>query len=104
MPDFYSEASDVMKARTEAWSQLARTYEVPLPSVAIAFGLWPEAVTHVVCGMRSPAEVLQSIEWAETQVPQALWDDAYRLGLLPDGVEDVMSTQTSKQALGVSEN
>lgn len=89
--DFYSEAPDGMKAKTAAWSKLAQSYEVPLPAVAIAFGLLPEAVTHVVCGMRSPAEVLQAIEWTEAPVPQALWADALNMGLLPDGVDSLMS-------------
>lgn len=88
---FYSEAPDGMKAKTAAWSKLAQSYEVPLPAVAIAFGLLPEAVTHVVCGMRSPAEVLQAIEWTEAPVPQALWADAHSMGLLPDGAESLMS-------------
>ena len=31
----------------------------------------------------TPSEVTQSVEWAETAVPAALWEDATAQGLLP---------------------
>jgi aryl-alcohol dehydrogenase-like predicted oxidoreductase len=50
-----------MKARAKQWGELAVAHGVPLPALAIAFGLWPKAVSHVVCGMRTAAEVRQNI-------------------------------------------
>ena len=81
---FYSPAPEEMKARAAGWGALAKDYSVPLQSVAIAFGMLPATVSHVPIGMRSEAEVLQSIAWAEAKVPGALWDDASERGLLPD--------------------
>ena len=58
---FYSPAPEDMKARAKQWGELAVAHGVPLPALAIAFGLWPKAVSHVVCGMRTAAEVRQNI-------------------------------------------
>ena len=35
---------------TTVYRALAEKHNVPLASVAIAFGLWPTAVTHAVIG------------------------------------------------------
>jgi aryl-alcohol dehydrogenase-like predicted oxidoreductase len=59
-----------MIEKAKSWGVLAEKHGVPLPSVAIAFGLWPTAVTKVVIGWGTPEEVKQSIEWAETPVRQ----------------------------------
>jgi hypothetical protein len=49
----------------------------------------PTPVSQVVIGMGSPAEVSQSIEWAETPVPNGVWTDAVAQGLLPADVTDM---------------
>ena len=43
---FYSEAPAELKAAAAAWAELAAAHSVPLPAVAIAFGLWPGAVSN----------------------------------------------------------
>ncbi len=65
---FYSKAAPEMIEKAKSWGVLAEKHGVPLPSVAIAFGLWPTAVKKVVIGWGTPEEVKQSIEWAETPV------------------------------------
>ena len=92
-------ASPEMIDKTQAWEALAKKHSVPLASVAIAFGLWPTAVTHVVIGWGSPLEVEQSIGWAETMVPVELWIQAGALGLLPPAVVAAMQPGKRKRGL-----
>jgi D-threo-aldose 1-dehydrogenase len=86
---FYSEAPAEVRARAESWGRISDDHGVPLASIAIKFGLMPTPVSQVVIGMGSPAEVSQSIEWAETPVPNGVWTDAVAQGLLPANVTDM---------------
>ena len=45
---FYSPASEDIRSRAAQWGELSEAHGVALPAVAIAFGLWPSAVSHVV--------------------------------------------------------
>ena len=95
---FYSKAAPEMIDKSKAWGALAEKHSVPLASVAIAFGLWPTAVTHVVVGWGTASEVTQSIEWSETAVPAALWEEAKTTGLLSAVVVDAMQSGKRKRA------
>lgn len=47
---------------------------VPLAAAALQFGLRHEAVTSVVVGARSAAEVATDVAWADQPIPLGLWD------------------------------
>eukprot|EP01045_Picozoa_sp_COSAG04_P012863 COSAG04_NODE_884_length_9654_cov_39.264155_4_plen_82_part_00 len=79
-----------MRAKAQTWAEIAADFAVPLPAIAINFGLMPRAVSHVVCGWGTPEEVLSSVEWAETAVPPELWEDGRVEGLLPDAVVEAI--------------
>ena len=79
-----------MRAKAQAWAEIAADFSVPLPAVAIQYGLMPSAVSHVVCGWGTPEEVTSSVEWAETAVPPELWEDKRVEGLLPDALVEAI--------------
>ena len=79
-----------MRAKAQAWAEIAADFSVPLPAIAIEFGLMPSAVSHVVCGWGTPEEVASSVEWAETAVPPELWEDGRVEGLLPDALVEAI--------------
>jgi D-threo-aldose 1-dehydrogenase len=68
----------VSSARLEKAQELAilcARYGIDLPHAALRFALRDEAVAAVVAGMRSPREVGADVEWIETPIPAALWDE-----------------------------
>jgi D-threo-aldose 1-dehydrogenase len=79
----YAQADADAIARVAQWESLAREYTLPLPAVALAFALLPEAVENVAIGCRSPAEVQANVALLRYTVPPQLWSDAQNRGLLP---------------------
>ena len=57
---------------------------VPLKAAAVQFPLGHPAVSCVVVGCRSAAQLDESIEMFEFEIPPALWHDLKSVGLLPD--------------------
>ena len=48
---------------------------VPLAAAALQWALRQPAVSAVVVGIRSPAELAADLAWATTTVPETLWDE-----------------------------
>ncbi|HEX7264495.1 MAG TPA: aldo/keto reductase [Candidatus Dormibacteraeota bacterium] len=59
-------------------------HNVPLKAAAVQFPLGHPAVSCVVVGCRSVAQLDESIEMFEFKIPPALWDDLKSAGLLPE--------------------
>ena len=69
------------------WSRLEAAcgrHGVPLRAAAMQFPLAHPAVTAVVTGCRSEAELDANLAAFETELPPALWEDLRTEGLLPD--------------------
>jgi D-threo-aldose 1-dehydrogenase len=72
-------------ALVEKANQIANVCEsfgVTMPDAAVAFPLRHSAVVSVVVGMRTAQQVDSNIERYETQVPDELWAELQRRGLL----------------------
>jgi D-threo-aldose 1-dehydrogenase len=78
----YGPASSDLVERALAISSVCSSHGVPLRAAAIQFPLSHPAVTSVLVGARSPAEVEDAVAMAEVSVPSALWDDLRTAGLL----------------------
>ncbi|WP_035696940.1 aldo/keto reductase, partial [Glycomyces tenuis] len=61
----------------------AEPYGVTVPELAAQFALRHGAVASVVAGMRTADHVTANAERIAREVPQALWDELDRLGLVP---------------------
>eukprot|EP00698_Gefionella_okellyi_P003960 TRINITY_DN13671_c0_g1_i1.p1 TRINITY_DN13671_c0_g1~~TRINITY_DN13671_c0_g1_i1.p1 ORF type:complete len:333 (+),score=102.25 TRINITY_DN13671_c0_g1_i1:53-1051(+) len=81
------------KAPTEAhelagkWAVLAQKYNVSLPAVALKFALLPQCVDAVAIGCRSEKQVDDNLALLEFDVPDALFVEAQKEGLLPAHIQ-----------------
>ncbi len=74
MYDYAPASASVLRAARELDRRCA-AYGVPLAAAALRFPLRHPAVTGVVVGAASPAEVLQNAAHAELDIPERLWAD-----------------------------
>jgi D-threo-aldose 1-dehydrogenase len=75
-------------ARARACQALCDEFEVPLPAVAVQFPFLHPAVTSVVLGCRSAAEVTANTEAARLAVPDELWHRLAEEGFVPPELLD----------------
>ncbi|OSQ43053.1 aldo/keto reductase [Thalassospira sp. MCCC 1A01428] len=78
----YEDAPQHILDRAQKIEQICNDHNVPLPAAAIQFPLTHPAVVSVIPGASSPRHVKQAVEWAELQIPSALWNDLREQGLL----------------------
>ncbi|MFJ4713733.1 aldo/keto reductase [Streptomyces sp. NPDC088785] len=72
--------------RALAWQDLARRHGITLRAAALAFPYGHEAVTGVLVGTRSAAEVADTVRQFTAPVPAAFWQEARAAHLLPAAV------------------
>lgn len=77
----YEPASPSVLERVAQLRRLCDEHGVTLPQVALQFPLRHPAVTSVVVGAASPAEVRTSCELMRQPVPEEFWDALARQGL-----------------------
>lgn len=65
---------------------MCATHGVPLKAAALRFAFGHAAVTSVLLGARSVAELEQNRQLATVTIPDGLWDDLRDADLLPAGV------------------
>lgn len=70
-------------ARAQRCADLCAEYDVPLPAAAIQFPSLHPAVTSVVVGCRSAAEVTANVGAFQTPVPTGLWQALAAEGFVP---------------------
>jgi D-threo-aldose 1-dehydrogenase len=81
----YARAGAEVLTRARRVDEICRRHGVPLKAAAIQFPLGHPAITAVLVGCRSPAELADDLRMAETEVPAALWEELKVEGLLaPD--------------------
>ncbi|GAA1606685.1 MULTISPECIES: aldo/keto reductase [Kribbella] len=69
--------------RAQRCAELCAEYDVPLPAAAIQFPYLHPAVTSIVVGCRSAAEVTANVAALRTAVPAALWQALAAEGFVP---------------------
>ena len=72
------------QARARAWEELAEEFRVPLLAVALHFAFLPAVVEAVAVGVKSAAEVEGALDLLSVDIPERLWAEAVRRGLLPE--------------------
>ncbi len=78
----YSPAPEAIRAKVKALKTVCEAHGVPLAAAALQFPVAHPAVTRVVAGMASPAEVAANAALFAQHVPLELWDDLKAQGLL----------------------
>jgi D-threo-aldose 1-dehydrogenase len=71
----YADADAAIVAQVEALRAVCEAHGVPLAAAAIRFPLRHSAVTCVVIGAKTRAQLLQNIAWFGTDLPESLWSD-----------------------------
>jgi D-threo-aldose 1-dehydrogenase len=79
----YAPAKPELVERARAIAAVCHRHGVPLPAAAIQFPFGHPAVTSVVVGARSPAEVDAAVAGLRQEIPAALWTSLQDGGLLP---------------------
>ena len=75
----YAPAGPDVLARARRMAEVCERHGITLPDAALQFPLRHPAVTSVVVGLRSPAEVAGTIRRANVAIPDALWGDLEEL-------------------------
>jgi D-threo-aldose 1-dehydrogenase len=79
--DYGDAPSDVVE-KVERLRQVTDRFDVKIPAAALQFPLAHPAVVSVVVGSRSVAEIDQAVHWLEQPLPDDLWDELKRQGLM----------------------
>jgi D-threo-aldose 1-dehydrogenase len=77
----YTAAPPEVVARKDALERMCARYDVPLAAAALQFPIRHAAVTSVVVGARSAAEIEEDVRLFDLPIPDALWaelDEAAR--------------------------
>jgi D-threo-aldose 1-dehydrogenase len=78
----YSPAPVEIRQRASRLEQVCRSHGVPLAAAALRFPLAHPAVASVIPGLATPAEVRAGVAHLGTPIPDALWVDLRRDGLI----------------------
>ncbi len=81
--NYQTAPADLVK-RAQRIREVCARHGMPLKAAAVQFPLGHPAVTCVVVGCRSAAQLDESIQMFETEIPAELWEDLKRERLLPE--------------------
>lgn len=82
----YVQAPAELIGRAHRIADACEAHGVTLPDAAIAYVLRHPAVVSVVVGVRTPAQLAQTIDRYETDIPEALWRDLAEHHLIPESL------------------
>jgi D-threo-aldose 1-dehydrogenase len=82
----YAPAPAELVDRAARLAEVCARHGTPLRAAALAFPFGHPAVTSVLVGARSAAEVTDAVACFERPVPEALWAELVATGLLPSDV------------------
>jgi D-threo-aldose 1-dehydrogenase len=80
----YAPAAAPLLARAQRIDAVCARYDVPIGAAAVRFALRHPAVTAVVLGARSPAEITADVGYLATDVPDDLFGELAAEGLVPE--------------------
>jgi len=78
----YAPAPQELLDRAHLLADICESHGTTLPAAALHFPYRHPAVTSVVLGMRTPAQVKQNLDLAAQSVPDQLWTDLRDRGLI----------------------
>jgi D-threo-aldose 1-dehydrogenase len=78
----YAPAPPAIVARVDAIRAICDRHGVPLRAAAVQFPLRHPAVACILLGLRSPAEVQDAVEMLAYDIPEDLWRELAKAGLI----------------------
>jgi len=82
----YQDAEPGLLDRARKMQEACARHGVPLAAAALQFSLRDPRVTSTVLGMTRPERIAQTIELAQTPVPDDLWPELLELGRSREGL------------------
>lgn len=79
----YGQAPHELLERARQLAAICASYGVELPTAALQFGLRHPAVVNVTVGATSPGQILDNATRMAEEVPEELWSEFSRRGLIP---------------------
>lgn len=76
----YQKAEGKALSAVHAIEALCARYAVEPGAVALQFSLRDPRISSTLCGVSSPKRVMQTLTWAQTPIPEALWSELEALG------------------------
>ena len=83
----YQDASEEMLSPIRRIEEICDRFEVPTGAAALQFSMRDRRVTSTVVGVSKPERVAQTLEWANWQIPDAMWDELLALPYATDDPE-----------------
>ncbi|WP_427170609.1 aldo/keto reductase [Arthrobacter sp. 92] len=80
----YEQAPSALIARANLLADICEIHGTTLPAAALTFSFRNPAVTSVVVGMRTAAQVERNVVLAQQSVPESLWTDLHERGLIAE--------------------
>lgn len=80
----YTAADTALVERARAIARVCAEHDVPLRAAALQFPAAHPAVASILVGARTPAEVEDALAMFAHPIPEALWHDLKRQGLLSE--------------------
>ncbi len=71
----YQEASDSMLDPVRHIESLCARFQVPVGAAALQFSMRDPRIAATICGVTRPERVEQTLAWAATEIPDALWQE-----------------------------
>ncbi len=81
----YMPAGEDIVSRANAIEALCSQHGVPVGAAALQFSMRDPRITSTICGVSSPERMQQTLDWANWNIPDALWAE---LRKLPFDTED----------------
>jgi len=78
----YAPAPAAVVQRVRRLREICAAHRVPIGAAALQFPLAHEAVASVIPGFRSTRQVREALEFVETRIPAALWEELRHANLL----------------------
>ncbi len=76
----YRPATEETLAPVRAVEEICARYDVPLGALALQFSMRDAKIASTVCGVTWPQHVRQTLEWADWDIPRAVWSELAELG------------------------
>jgi len=69
----YQEANDKMLVLIRAVEEICRKHNVPPGAAALQFSLREKRIASTICGVSKPERLVETLAWANHEIPEALW-------------------------------
>jgi D-threo-aldose 1-dehydrogenase len=76
----YQEASDQALAPVREIERLCAAHDIPPGAAALQFSTRSSGITSTLIGVSKPDRISETLDWYDTNIPEAFWDELAKLG------------------------